>query len=108
MKIDLTTRAGIDRNRLLAFVQRRIGLALRRYRELIRAVEVRLQDVNGPRRGVDVDCLLAVHLQGMRPLYVRQSAIDPRSAVTQAAHRMDRVVARSLSRRGWLIPHRAG
>lgn len=108
MKIDVKARSGLDRNRLADFVQRRVSQALRRYRELVEAVEVRLQDVNGPRGGADIDCLLSVRVVGIPTLRIRQVGLDPRAAVTSAAHRMDRAVARSLARRGWLIPHRPG
>lgn len=81
------------------YVERRIRFALGRYRDTVRAVQVRLRDVNGPRGGADKLCLLQVELAGQRPLVIRDSDTDLYRAISRAARRADQQVARRLSRR---------
>lgn len=81
------------------FVERRVRFALGRYRDAVRAVQVRLRDVNGPRGGADKLCLLQVELAGQRPLVIRDSDTDLYRAIGRAARRADQQVARRLARR---------
>ena len=83
-------------------VRRRLAFALRPFGRRIRRVDVKLDDVNGPRGGVDKRCRVDVTLlEGGR---VRSEGTEPwvRDAVDRAAHRMARLVGRLLGRRGAL------
>ena len=45
---------------LRAFVERRLGAALRRHAVAAHRVSARLADVNGPRGGIDKSCVIEV------------------------------------------------
>ena len=81
------------------FLRRRLEFALGRYREAIRRVSVRLRDLNGPRGGADKQVQLEVFMQGQPALVIRDTGPDLYQAISRAAKRADRQVARRLGRK---------
>src|SRR5687767_6121559 len=51
-----------------AYAERRLSFALRRFRQHVQHVRVRLTDVNGPRHGVDARCAVTAHLTNGKEL----------------------------------------
>jgi putative sigma-54 modulation protein len=82
-----------------AFVQRKIGAALRRVRRLGGTADVRLADLNGPKGGVDQACTVVLTPPGLRTIRIEERAADSYAAVERAARRLRRTVARILDRR---------
>ena len=83
-----------------AYVVRRIGFALGRFADVIETVIVSLEDINGPRGGVDKSCRIRVNLTGQRtPIIATVLDLEVRAAVDMAAERAGRAVARQLDRR---------
>ena len=80
------------------YAQRRMKTALGRYREALESVQVRLTDVNGPRGGIDKHCVIEVRGPSLVPIVVRERDADLYTAIDRAAERVDRTVARRLSR----------
>lgn len=77
---------------------RHLQFALSRLGPRIARVVVLLTDLNGPRSGVDKQCrMVAEMLQGGKVL-VEDIAADLYAAITQAAGRLGRAVARALER----------
>jgi putative sigma-54 modulation protein len=90
---------GIEINDALSnFCRRIVAGSLSRLRGGIRRVRVLLEDVNGPRGGVDKHCRLVVALSDGRSLVVDSAAGDVYGAVALATHRAKQNVARRLSR----------
>ena len=89
---------------LREFVTKRLSFVLRPFEHQVRRVRVRLSDLNGPRRGVDTECLLAVELNdGRRVLTTARTAV-PFAAVCEAASRMRESLRRELAPRRRLRP----
>jgi len=84
---------------LRAHVERRLAFALGRRRGQVRSVTVLLDDVNGPRGGVDKRCRIVVQLSASGD--VRLEQLDPSlyTSIDRAADRARRAVARKLGRR---------
>ena len=80
------------------YAQRRLKTALGRYRQALESVQVRLTDVNGPRGGIDKHCVVEVRGPALVPIVVRERDADLYAAIDRAAERVDRTVARRLSR----------
>ena len=60
---------------------------------------VRLTDINGPRRGLDKHCRIAVALVPLGMVMVEGEGDDPFALVAGAAKRVGRAVRRELERR---------
>lgn len=86
-------------NTLREHVEAKVELALRRFRDRVGVVTVRLTDVNGPRGGVDKRCRMLLTMSGHAPLVVEAWDQDPYAAVTQATARLDEQVARAVTRK---------
>ena len=89
-RIDLTAD-------LKDFVARRIHFALGRFAGRIKALSVRLDDVNGPREGVDKCCAIRVNAGHGGTLIVRERRESIYAAVACAVERAERAVQRQLS-----------
>jgi len=80
-------------------IQRRAALTLSRFGDLIEEVSVALDDVNGPRGGIDMSCSVRVKTRGLPPIIVREMAASAQSAIYGAFDRASRTVARRTRRR---------
>lgn len=69
--------------------------ALERFDHLVRGIEVRLDDVNGPKGGLDKRCTIELRLRPRGVLIARSHDRDPFEAVKQASE----VARESLVRR---------
>jgi putative sigma-54 modulation protein len=81
------------------FVQDRLQFALGRFKSLKAQIWVRLSDDNGPRGGIDKCCRFEVRIPGMRPLLIDERDKDLYVAIGRGTHRIERRIARMLSRR---------
>jgi putative sigma-54 modulation protein len=83
--------------RLRDYAERRLAFAVRRFRQQIRSIRVRLVDLNGPKRGVDARCSVAAELTDGRQLFVEATTAWPFSSVTEAADRLSESLRRVSS-----------
>lgn len=83
---------------LQARMLRSFSLALSRFEDRIGSVRVRVDDVNGPRGGVDKRCTVHVRGRGEWAVRVEQSGADLYAAIDAAADRAGHAVARAVER----------
>ena len=100
MKLELhSSRISVSES-TRSYVERRLAFAFGRFADVIQNVAVRLEDINGPRGGVDKLCRIRVKLTGERnPVIAEVVDTEIRAAVDVAADRTGRAVARQLDRR---------
>ena len=88
-------------------IRRILASALGRFTRRVRTVRVWLEDVNGPRGGVDTRCRLEVYFRPRGSITVSALATDEYAATAEAAARarelVDRRVKRVRSRRRELL-----
>ena len=77
--------------------ERRLAFALGRFDDRLGTVTVRLSDLNGPRGGVDKECRIHLRLLRRPALVVQCTDSDAYSAISIAAERAGRAVARELA-----------
>jgi putative sigma-54 modulation protein len=79
----------------------RLAFALGRFAGRVRSVSVSLTDLNGPRGGLDKKCLIAVRLEKPSGVVVVEEVdTDEAVAVSRAAERASRAVARAIDSTG--------
>lgn len=99
MKIDIRTR-DIDLSESLhEHIERRLLFALGRFGTRVIAVTVVLEDLNGPRGGIDKQCRMTAVVASARHLRVEVRDTDMLTAIDCAADRLGRTVAREVDRR---------
>ena len=81
------------------FIERRLLFALGRFGSRIRRVMVRLEDMNGPRGGLDKRCHIEVRMPGRNVLVVDVRDVELEPAVSRAAERIARRVRDELTSR---------
>jgi len=80
-------------------IERRFGFALDQFNGWVSSVDVTLEDVNGPRGGVDKQCRILVSLRGGKHIKIEDQDADLVSVINRAADRVSQVVARELERK---------
>jgi ribosomal subunit interface protein len=77
----------------------RFTAALDNHDGRVQDVTVRLEDVNGPKGGVDMRCHATIHLRRGDPIIVEEVEDDLYAAISVAADRAKHVVSRHLEKR---------
>lgn len=99
MAIELRVRNGESAPEFRDHVERRLGFALGRFGGRVSRVTVSLEDLNGPRGGVDQCCRIAVSLVPSGKVIAEATDLDAVVAVNRAAKRIARRVRNEFDRR---------
>ena len=92
MRIEIRGRDFEHTDALRHFTEKRLEVALDRFRGRIEMIEASLADLNGPRGGIDKQCRLRAHLAGGGDVIARAAEADSHAAIVRAVHRLgDRV-----------------
>jgi putative sigma-54 modulation protein len=86
-------------DRLHEQVERQMGFALRQFESWISGAAVHLEDINGPKGGVDKQCRVLVKLKGGKTLKIEDLDADMTVAVNRAADRIGHAVSREVDKR---------
>jgi len=95
----IRSRVRID-DETRAQIRARLARKLGKYATQIERASLRLDDLNGPRGGVDIVCKIKVVLSGLPTIVVEERAADVRDAAVRAGDVVERAVRRALSRAG--------
>lgn len=83
---------------IISHVQTRFLAALDKHERQVEDVTVRLEDINGPKGGVDMRCQATIHLKPGDTIVVEEVEEDLYAAISVAADRTKHVVSRRLDR----------
>ncbi len=86
---------------LSTYIQRRLGFALGRFGRRVQRVLVRVEDVNGPKGGIDKQCRVAVLVRHSTTAVMEGKAANIHVAINRAVGKTSRYVADRLKQ-----PHR--
>jgi len=98
MQIEIRFRGIESSPRLREHVVRRIEIHLGRFDAALAFVRVRVEDVNGPKGGVDKRCQFELRGRRFGAAIIEERSDDEWAAVGAAALRAGRTVARLLGR----------
>jgi len=82
-----------------AYVRRKLGMKLGKFANAIVRVTVRIEDVNGPRGGIDKACRVKVVLSGLPSVVVEKKDASQDAAIDGALSAVERAVRRSVQKR---------
>jgi CBS domain-containing protein len=82
-----------------AYIRQNLGIKLGKYAALVERVSVRVEDVNGPRGGVDRVCRIKVALSGLPSIVAQSQAASLNVAIDGALTGVERAVRRTVQRR---------
>ncbi|MCC6126398.1 MAG: HPF/RaiA family ribosome-associated protein [Pirellulales bacterium] len=80
-------------------IERQMSFAIGQFESWISGVSVQLEDVNGPKGGIDKQCRILVTLKGGKTLKIEDVDVDFTAAVNRAAGRLGQVVSREIDKR---------
>jgi len=81
------------------YIRLKLGRKLGKYATSIERVSVRIEDVNGPRGGVDQSCRVKIVLRGLASVVFESRDESLNAAVDAALSGVERTVRRTLERR---------
>ena len=82
-----------------AYIRHRVDRHIGKLESSVERVSVRLEDVNGPRGGVDKVCRAKVMVKGLPPVVVERRHQSARAAVDGTMDATERAVRKILGRR---------
>jgi putative sigma-54 modulation protein len=80
------------------YLRRKLARMLAKFGPAVERTSVRLQDVNGPRGGIDKRCQVKVVLGGLPSVYVDERHRSVRAAMDRALARAEHAVRQALQR----------
>lgn len=80
-------------------VERRLAFALARFGDRISTADVYLEDINGPKGGIDKSCQIVVKVRGVGDVVAAVTDSEWPATVDRAAHRIGHNVSRQLERK---------
>jgi putative sigma-54 modulation protein len=99
MDIHLITRH-LDRTQtLVEHAQRRAAFAFDRFGAVVRGLDIRVSDVNGPRGGTGIACLARLRLVTGDDVLVEGTATSPEEGISVTISRLANRLRRIASRR---------
>lgn len=84
---------------LVERLERQMGTALNPFESWIANVAVHLEDINGPKGGVDQQCRVLVKLRSGKTLKIEDVDTDLLVAINRAADRIGQAVGREVDRK---------
>jgi len=84
---------------IASHVQDRFMTALDHHQRQVDDVTIRLEDINGPKGGVDMRCQATIHLHRGNTVVVEDVQDDLYAAISVAADRAKHVVTRKVEKR---------
>lgn len=82
-----------------SYIRRKLGMKLGKFAPSVERVSVRVEDVNGPRGGVDRECRVKVVLSGLPSVVVVERDASLAAAIDRALGGAERAVRRAVRRR---------
>ena len=79
-------------------VDSKVRLALGIYTEKIRRIDVFLNDINGPKGGVDTQCKIKIIPYGQKTIVVQETGLSVLEAINICSSRAKRVASRRFDR----------
>jgi len=98
MDVDVNWSAVNFNDKLKAIVSRRLSFLVGRFRTLIMRVSVRFSDVNGPKGGVDKQCVVSVKLWTAGEITIKSKGTEYQSVFQTSFERLIRSVRRELTK----------
>lgn len=81
------------------YTERRFRFSLRRFGHRVKRLRVSVEDLNGPRGGVDKRCRIIAEISPSGRLVIEEADVQIHEAVDRAADRLRRSIRRELKRR---------
>ncbi|MAT70429.1 MAG: hypothetical protein CMJ58_12995 [Planctomycetaceae bacterium] len=79
--------------------KRILSRSMTRFRQRLRQVLLYIEDVNGPRGGVDVHCRCVLHLEKMPPVVIEDQDANAKSLIHRVANRASHALSRKADRK---------
>ncbi|MEM6688382.1 MAG: hypothetical protein AAF664_03080 [Planctomycetota bacterium] len=100
MRVDLKLGKLKNANRLRNQFQEMVSQSLAKFESSIREVQLALDDVNGPRGGIDKYCRAVISLEGASPIVIDDRDSSPGRLVNRVLSRAAQNLREQTNRRG--------
>ena len=98
MRIDIHSSKFALTEGLRNHIERRVQFALSWAHHKLPLIHLRLDDVNGPKGGVDKVCRIQIPVAGGKPVVIEETQTDMVTAIDRAIERAARTISRRIER----------
>lgn len=81
------------------YIHHRLSFSLSRFEHVIDNVSVTFSDVNGPRGGIDQQCVMVIQLHGLPNIVITEAQATQESVINRCISRAKMTLARQVKRR---------
>lgn len=99
MKLEIHGQNVPVSNKLQVHIERRLQFALDRLTPRITSISVHVEDVNGPKGGVDKQCRILAQVKPSGRVIVKETGEDAYQSVSRAAEKIGRAIKRRIEKR---------
>jgi putative sigma-54 modulation protein len=99
MELDIRAQNFRVSDKLNEHIERQLNFALDPFASWIDGVNVHLEDVNGPKGGLDKQCRILAQLKGGKTLKIEDVDTEFTLAVNRAADRLGQAISREVDKR---------
>ncbi len=99
MRLYINDKNSLLGNTAVSRIESRTRLAFDKFRNDVRAIVITVEDINGPRGGIDRVCKVLVKLRSRKELFVSDKNSSVSSVVSSAIDRVTRAVRKTVDRR---------
>jgi putative sigma-54 modulation protein len=98
MRIDIHTSKFQLTEALREHIERRVQFAMSWAQDKLPRVNLRLDDINGPKGGIDKSCRIQIPITGGKSVVIEEVQSDLYIAIDRAVERAGRAISRRLER----------
>ena len=98
MKLSIKFRKVAANGDLIDYVNRRISFAFSRTKHAIHSTEVTISDINGPKGGIDKECLVVIKPVGMTRIVISERRANLQQAIDRCITRANQNLTRKIKR----------
>jgi putative sigma-54 modulation protein len=98
MRIEIHSSSFRLTDELRAFVERRIHFAFNWNHLRLQKITLRLDDINGPKHGIDKSCSIQIPMLYTNPIVIKEVQSDLYVAIDRAIERAAQTLSRKISR----------
>ena len=99
MRITIIDNTELLNSQSLESIANRVESTFSKFGDIIKSVEIFVEDINGPKGGIDKQARIKIDLKRMKNVFVSSESSSVRKAISQSVNRAGRAVARSIQRR---------
>lgn len=98
MKFSINFRKVVSTKELIEHINRKASFAFSRTQDSIHNASITIRDINGPKGGVDKECLVVIKPCGLKKIVISEQSANLKKAIDRAISRANQSLIKGLKK----------